>query len=58
MHLCNILGFSNFYVVGLGDYHDNMVYFFFLFFLQIPKMMYIGNYALYGVCVDQFGSSF
>jgi hypothetical protein len=32
------------------------IYFFSI--LQIPKMMYIGNYALCGVGVDQFGSSF
>ncbi len=43
------------YVVGLGDSHENMVYLLFSY-LQIPKMMYIGKYALCGVCVDQFGS--
>jgi len=37
MHLCNIIGFSNFYVFGLADYRDNMVYFFFYFFFANLK---------------------
>ncbi len=56
LHLCNILALY-FHVVGLGDYHDNMGHLFFFPILQIPKMMYTGNYAFCGVCVDQFGSS-
>ncbi len=35
-----------------------MVYLLFSCFAKIPKMMYIGKYALCGVCVNQFGSSF